>query len=118
MMKHLTEKLQNPEDMLAQHKKRKDINLTPAGAPEIEVSRKMARGVMARFSPKHAELVRGQYDATNLKGILNNCSVYAGWTDHTAFNGWLQTFQEIGKMRNDRIGHNNSFRLRAGSNIS
>ena len=69
-----------------------------------------------------------QYDASNLKGILNNCTVFRDWVRHKPANkstaadnyfdpGWLQKFQDVAKMRNDDIGHCNSQRLRIGLNI-
>jgi len=62
-------------------------------------------------------MFKGQYDASNLKGILNNCNVYTGWVDHEESTGWLQSFQNVAKMRNDKIGHNNALRLRLGYDL-
>jgi len=94
--------------MLSNPKKAKDAN---TNSP-VEVDSKTVRNILSKFAPKHAELKRGQFDASNLKLILNNCNIFEGWVNHDAFDGWLQTFQIVAKMRNDTIGHNNAYRLR------
>ena len=94
--------------MLSNPKKAKDANINSP----VKVGSKTVRNILSKFAPKHAELNRGQFDASNLKAILNNCKIFEGWVSHNAFNGWLPTFQVVAKMRNDTIGHNNAYRLR------
>jgi len=54
-------------------------------------------------------------DTTNLRAILDNCLVFAGWRRDDAADdqeGWLDSFQYVCKMRNKLIAHNNSQRFR------
>mgnify|MGYP000077692711 CR=1 FL=1 len=68
---------------------------------------------MSKFADKTAILNKGQYDATNLRSILENCKIFAGWRRE---NGWLQTFQPVSAMRNKFTGHNNPLRIRKTEN--
>ena len=97
------------------------------GKFQIDIDTKTVRDVLAKFAPPNAEMNRRQYDASNLKGTLNNCTVFQDWVRYKNPNtapandyfdqGWLQKFQEVAKMRNDHIGHCNSQRLRIELNV-
>ena len=87
-------------------KSHKDRDITP-----VIIGRKTAKAALEYFAPKTAVSNNGQFDASNLKQILLNCKVFDGWVDHQSSNGWLQTFHNYAKMRNNVIGHNNALTL-------
>ena len=55
---------------------------------------------MIYYSPRNSKAVRGKYDITALKGIMDNCELFKDW------RVWFQTFYDVGKIRNNVIGHN------------
>ena len=111
MAEHIRESLEKALPVLVTNPKlAKNMNL---GNP-VTVKRETARSAMAKFANKTAKIANGQFDCINLKAILDNCKLFAGWRKEHAGgkDGWLQTFQQVSKMRNDFIGHNNAQRIR------
>jgi len=100
--------------MLVNEKQRKNLRISFPIVVEKILCDPTERNVMTAFVPKYTTMIMEQFDSSNLKSILNNCVTYSGWVDCDSTNGWLQTFHAVAKMRNDELGHNNSFRIRIG----
>jgi len=117
MAEHIRESLEKSlPDLATNQKLAKNMKLdTP-----LVVSRGTARSAMSKFSNKTAEMTNGQFDCTNLRFILDNCKLFAGWRKEQADgqDGWLLTFQHVSKMRNEFIGHNNAQLIRKLENNS
>ena len=115
MAEHIRESLENSLPDLATNPAQK-MNL---GNP-VTVKRETARSALTKFANKTAEMTNGQFESTNLRAILDNCKLFAGWRKEHAGgqDGWLQTFESVSKMRNDFIEHNNAQRIRKPENNS
>ena len=88
------------------------------GAPIVlhnsTVTSYMNQFALKRCLPKtSADVDKKRYDTTNLREILDRCSLFDNWVVHTgASSGWLEEFRDVCKMRNDYMGHNIEKRLR------
>jgi len=66
----------------------------------------IARYTLNYFTSVQSTRVDGQLDISALKAVMNSYDIFAGWYDPKTKDGWFTTFFDIGKIRNNLLGHN------------